>query len=65
MRDECLNETLFEDLHPAQAILAQWKQDYNIFGPHSSLKGKTPLEFAGIEPKVLIQELTPVLTVAS
>lgn len=65
LRDECLNETLFEDLHHAQVILAQWKQDYNIFRPHSSLKGKTPFEFAGIEPKVLIQGLTPVLNVAS
>ena len=43
LRDECLNETLFEDLHHAKAILAQWKQDYNMFRPHSSLKGKTPM----------------------
>lgn len=65
LRDECLNETLFEDLNHAQVILAQWKHDYNMFRPHSSLKGLTPIEFAYNAPKVLIQGLTPVLTVAS
>ncbi len=65
LRDECLNETLFEDLNHAQVILAQWKHDYNMLRPHSSLKGLTPIEFAYNQTKVLIQGLTPVLTVAS
>lgn len=65
LRDECLNETLFEDLNHAREILAKWKWDYNMFRPHSSLNGKTPMEFAWNEPRVLIQGLTPVLNVAS
>ncbi|MDP3935781.1 MAG: IS3 family transposase [Alphaproteobacteria bacterium] len=65
LRDECLNETLFEDLNHAREILAKWKWDYNMFRPHSSLNGKTPMEFACNEPRVLIQGLTPVLNVAS
>jgi putative transposase len=65
LRDECLNETLFEDLNHDQVILTQWKHDYNMFRPHSSLKGLTPIEFAYNQPKALIQGLTPVLTVAS
>lgn len=65
LRDECLNETLFEDLRHAQEVLAKWKEDYNMMRPHSSLHGKTPMEFALSEPRVLIQRLTPVLNVAS
>jgi putative transposase len=65
LRDECLNETLFEDLNHVQVVLAQWKQDYNMIRPHSSLKGKTPMEFACNEPRVLMQGVTPVLNVAS
>lgn len=65
LRDECLNETLFEDLNHAQATLAHWKQDYNMLRPHSSLRGKTPMEFAYNESRVLIPRLTPALTVAS
>ena len=29
LRDECLNETLFEDLHHVRKILADWRDDYN------------------------------------
>jgi len=65
LRDECLNETLFEDLNHAQAILAKWKWDYNMIRPHSSLNGKTPIEFAHNEPAGLIQDLNSVLGIAS
>jgi putative transposase len=65
LRDECLNETLFEDLNHAQVILAQWKWDYNMFRPHSSLKGKTPIEFAQSEPAVLLRMLNTAIGVAS
>lgn len=65
LRDECLNETLFENLHHAQVVLAQWKQDYNMFRPHSSLNGKTPIEFAHSEPAVLMRDLNAALGVAS
>ena len=31
--------------HPRE-IIESWRQDYNEVRPHSSLKGKTPKEFA-------------------
>lgn len=65
LRDECLNETLFEDLSQAQAILAKWKLDYNMFRPHSSLNGQTPIEFAQSEPAVLLRMLNTAIGVAS
>ena len=40
LRDECLNETLFESLTHAKDILELWKDDYNYVRPHSALKGK-------------------------
>lgn len=54
LRDECLNEILFEDINHAQEILAKWKEDYNMNRPHSSLKGKTPIEFAQNDHAFLI-----------
>ena len=44
LRDECLNEILFEDLHHVRHILADWKHDYNYVRPHSSLNGQSPME---------------------
>lgn len=65
LRDECLNQTLFESLDHARVILAQWKEDYNMFRPHSSLRGKTPAEYAQSSRNTLIQGVPPVLDVAS
>ena len=45
IRDECLNEHIFINLHHAQAILQEWKEDYNTQRPHSSLGYKTPMEY--------------------
>ena len=42
LRDECLNEILFEDLHHVRRILADWRHDYNHIRPHSSLNGLSP-----------------------
>ncbi len=44
LRDECLNETLFESLTHAKDILELWKDDYNYVRPHSALKGKSPIQ---------------------
>ena len=44
LRDECLNETLFEDLHHVRDVLASWRDDYNHVRPHSSLNGQSPVE---------------------
>ena len=45
-RDECLNEHLFHGLRDARRIVEAWRIDYNQGGPHTSLGGLTPKEFA-------------------
>jgi len=46
LRDECLNEHLFDSLHHARHLIAAWRDDYNHHRPHTSLDGLTPREFA-------------------
>ena len=45
-RDECLNEHLFRSLPAARRIIEEWRDDYNVLRPHTSLGGLTPIEFA-------------------
>ena len=42
LRDELLNEEVFDTLDGARKALAQWRRDYNHVRPHSSLGGLTP-----------------------
>lgn len=42
LRDELLNEEVFETLADARRRLARWRHDYNHTRPHSSLGGLTP-----------------------
>lgn len=44
LRDELLNEELFDTLDDARRKLALWRYDYNNVRPHSSLGYKTPAE---------------------
>ena len=44
LRDELLNEELFDTLDDARRQLAIWRYDYNNVRPHSSLENKTPAE---------------------
>jgi putative transposase len=44
LRDECLNEEIFDSLADARRTLAIWRYDYNNVRPHSSLGNKTPAE---------------------
>jgi len=37
LRDELLSDEIFHTLKEAQILIEQWRQDYNIFRPHSSL----------------------------
>ena len=46
LRDECLNEHLFNSYTQASRILEHWRHDYNTERPHTSLAGLTPKEFA-------------------
>ena len=44
LRDECLNEEIFDSLAEARQKLALWRYDYNNARPHSSLGNKTPAQ---------------------
>jgi putative transposase len=44
LRDECLNEEIFDSLADVRRVLALWRHDYNNVRPHSSLGNKTPAE---------------------
>jgi putative transposase len=44
LRDECLNESVFETLDHARRTLARWRIDYNNVRPHSALGNATPAE---------------------
>jgi transposase InsO family protein len=46
LRDECLNREVFRNGREAQAIVENWRQEYNNYRPHSSLDYLTPVEFA-------------------
>jgi len=59
LRDECLNEHIFTDLHKAQKLVEAWREEYNERRPHSSLNGKTPYE-AALEDK---KEPEPLISV--
>ena len=45
LRDECLNEHLFANLHHACHLISAWRDDYNHHRPHTSLDGLTPWEY--------------------
>ena len=49
-RDECLNQHWFTSITEAREIIENWRIDYNTERPHSSLKYKTPEEFAAARP---------------
>ena len=44
LRDELLNEEIFDTLDDARRKIALWRYDYNAVRPHSSLGNLTPLE---------------------
>ena len=48
LRDELLNETLFAALADARVALADWKDDYNDFRPHSAIGNIPPSIYAEI-----------------
>jgi putative transposase len=54
LRDEFLNEDIFENLAHARRLLERWRLDYNQVRPHSAHRGlspaKTRLLAAGARP---------------
>lgn len=45
LRDECLNEHLFDSLGDARRIIEAWRIDYNTVRPHTSLGGLSPVSY--------------------
>ena len=45
LRDECLNESVFHNIHHAKSVIESWRQHYNQERPHSSLGYLTPDEY--------------------
>jgi putative transposase len=46
LRDECLNEHVFQTLRQARQLTTQWQYDYNHIRPHSSCGRIPPAQFA-------------------
>jgi putative transposase len=46
LRDECLNENLFDTLPAARALIEAWRVDYNTVRPHSRLGNLPPAIYA-------------------
>ena len=44
-RDECLNQHWFSDLQEARTLVEEWRRDYNLARPHSSLGYLAPETF--------------------
>jgi putative transposase len=42
LRDECLNREIFYTLTEAKVLIEHWRQEYNVFRPHSSLGYRPP-----------------------
>jgi len=45
LRDECLNDQIYETLDDAREKIEMWREDYNGCRPHSSLGDLTPSEY--------------------
>lgn len=65
LRDELLNEEIFDSLDDARRKLALWRYNYNAVRPHSSLGNQTPLQarrtleqFEGSAPDALAHNET-------
>ena len=51
MRDECLNEHLFDSLRHARNLVVAWRNDFNNLRPHSRLSGMIPAEYVNRSQK--------------
>ncbi len=66
LRDELLNEEIFDSLDDARRKLALWRYDYNTVRPHSSLANQTPQQarrkfeqYEGSAPGALAPDAEP------
>ena len=56
LRDEVLNREIFYTLKEAQVIIESWRQEYNIYRPHSSLGYRPPAPEAVLTPSEMTLE---------
>ena len=54
LRDECLNANWFTSLADARRKIENWREDYNLRRPHSSLSYMPPAEFAKMQAEVTV-----------
>lgn len=45
LRDECLNQHIFENLEDAREKISEWMEDYNVARPHGALGWLTPAAY--------------------
>jgi putative transposase len=64
-RDEYLNETLFTSLPHARAVLAAWKDDYNLGRPHSGVGHLPPAVYNNLGAPVMQRDGAPGASAAS
>ena len=57
LRDECLNEEVFNTLAEARVVIERWRLDYNHVRPHSAHGGLTP-EAVRLNPAVATDQLS-------
>jgi putative transposase len=62
LRDELLNGEIFTTLLEAKVLVERWRQEYNTFRPHSSLKYKPPAPEAWLPLPLGSAPLHPVAT---
>jgi putative transposase len=48
-RDECLSVHWFSSLDDVRAKIEDWRNEYNGFRPHYSLRGLAPIEFLALQ----------------
>lgn len=48
LRDECLSQHHFDTLTEARDRIERWREEYNTERPHSSLRNRTPAEYAAL-----------------
>lgn len=46
LRDECLNEHWFRNIHHARELIERWRREYNNERPKKGLGGLTPTQYA-------------------
>ncbi len=61
-RDECLDANLFTSLAEARKVIEEWRQDYNVLRPNSSLGGMSADEYRRTSKGENLKEPSPNLS---